>query len=112
MINKFFRIKKAQNSKNHLLFLVRLQLVMAHQIKSGKASSHGSPLGTDEVKLVRKKLKWNYEPFKIPAKILSEWRKIGESASSKAEKIKSYEPEFNIFNDEITSEIEQVKIDY
>ena len=43
---------------------------------------------------------------------MSEWRKIGENASSKAEKNKSYEPEFNIFNDEITSEIEQVKNDY
>ena len=36
------------------------------------------------------------------------WRK----RSSKAEKNKSYEPEFNIFNDEITNEIEQVKNDY
>ena len=31
--------------------------------KSGKSSSHGSPLGDDEIKLVRKKLKWSYEPF-------------------------------------------------
>ncbi|MDC0903098.1 transketolase [Pelagibacteraceae bacterium] len=46
--------------------------------KSGKASSHGSPLGDDEIALVRKKLKWNTEPFEIPQEILNEWKKIGD----------------------------------
>ena len=45
--------------------------------KSGKASSHGSPLGNDEIELVRKKLKWKNKPFEIPQEILNEWRKIG-----------------------------------
>ncbi len=45
--------------------------------KSGKASSHGSPLGDDEISLVRKKLKWKSQPFEIPQEILNEWRKIG-----------------------------------
>ena len=30
------------------------------------------------MQLVRKKLKWKYEPFQIPKEILNEWRKIGE----------------------------------
>ena len=34
--------------------------------------------GDDEIKLVRKKLKWPYPPFEIPNKILTEWRKIGD----------------------------------
>jgi len=108
----FNALKKAQASKKPFAISCKTTIGYGSPNKSGKASSHGSPLGTDEVKLVRKKLKWNYEPFKIPEKILSEWRKIGENASSKAEKNKSFEPEFNIFNDEITSEIEQVKNDY
>ena len=45
--------------------------------KSGKASSHGSPLGDEEITLVRKKLKWNNKPFEIPQEVLDEWRKIG-----------------------------------
>ena len=31
--------------------------------KSGKASSHGSPLGVDEIKLVRKALNWKTKPL-------------------------------------------------
>ena len=46
--------------------------------KSGKSSSHGSPLGDEEISLVRKKLKWNSEPFKVPENILNAWREIGK----------------------------------
>ena len=58
--------------------------------KSGKASSHGSPLGDEEITLVRKKLKWNSEPFEIPEDILNAWRKIGEKGIKLEEKCKKY----------------------
>ena len=38
--------------------------------KSGKASSHGAPLGDEEISLVRKKLKWKNKPFEIPEEVL------------------------------------------
>ena len=39
--------------------------------KESKSSSHGSPLGTEEVELTRKNLKWNNEPFDIPENLAS-----------------------------------------
>ena len=57
--------------------------------KSGTASAHGSPLGKEEILLVRKKLNWKYDPFEIPENILNDWRKIGEKASLKAKKFEN-----------------------
>ena len=37
--------------------------------KGGKASSHGSPLGDDEIALTRKALNWNYGAFEVPKEI-------------------------------------------
>ena len=54
--------------------------------KSGKASSHGSPLGDDEITLVRKKLKWSNKPFETPKEILDEWKKIGDKGDLLEEK--------------------------
>ena len=73
-------LKKAQNSKKPVAISCKTKIGYGSPNKSGKASSHGSPLGEDEVKLVRKKLNWNYEPFQIPKELLNEWRKIGVKA--------------------------------
>jgi len=45
--------------------------------KQGSESTHGSPLGADEVAAARKALGWNYEPFSVPDEILDAWRQIG-----------------------------------
>ena len=77
----FRALKKVQNAKRPTVISCKTKIGYGSPNKSGKASSHGSPIGTDEIKLVRKVLDWNYEPFKIPKNILKEWRKIGNKGS-------------------------------
>ncbi len=42
--------------------------------KAGKESSHGAPLGKDEVAATRAALNWPHAPFEIPAAIADGWR--------------------------------------
>ena len=79
-------LKKAQKSIRPVAISCKTTIGYGSPNKSGKSSSHGSPLGESEIKLVRKKLKWNYEPFKIPSELLNEWKKIGKNASQDAKK--------------------------
>ncbi len=71
-------ISKASKSNKPTIISCKTIIGFGSPNKSGKASSHGSPLGDDEIALVRKKLKWKNQPFDIPQKILNEWRKIGD----------------------------------
>ena len=82
----FKALKKAQKSKKPFAISCKTKIGYGSPNKSGKASAHGSPLGRDEIKLVRKKLNWKHKPFEIPNSILNNWRKIGERASLKAKK--------------------------
>ncbi len=45
--------------------------------KGGKSSSHGAPLGDDEIKVTKEALGWNYGPFEIPENVLETWRAAG-----------------------------------
>ena len=74
-------INKAKKTKKPSLISCKTIIGFGSPNKAGKASSHGAPLGEDEIKLIRKKLKWPYEPFKIPQEILNHWRKIGEKGT-------------------------------
>ena len=93
-------ITKASKTKKPTIISCKTIIGFGSPNKSGKASSHGSPLGDEEIVLVRKKLKWNNQPFEVPQEILDEWRNIGnkgeqlenkwlETVNKKNPKIKS-----------------------
>ncbi len=79
-------IKKSLKSNKPNLISCKTIIGYGSPNKSGKASAHGSPLGEEEIKLVRKKLKWKYEPFEIPKEIINEWRKVGEKGEVEEKK--------------------------
>jgi transketolase len=77
----FKALKKVQKAKKPTVISCKTKIGYGSPNKSGKASSHGSPLGVDEIKLVRKQLNWKYKPFEIPNNILNEWKKIGNKGT-------------------------------
>ncbi len=70
-------ISEAQADKERpSLVICRTIIGYGSPNKAGKASSHGEPLGEDEVQLTRKQLGWNYEePFTVPPEALEHLRK-------------------------------------
>ena len=83
-------LKKVQKAKRPTVISCKTIIGYGSPNKSGSAVAHGSPLGNDEINLVRKKLKWKSEPFKIPKQILNEWREIGNKGSKEELKWKKY----------------------
>jgi len=99
-------IKKSSKSKKPNIISCKTVIGFGSPNKSGKASSHGSPLGDDEIALVRKKLKWPHASFKIPEDILNTWKKIGEKGDSLEKKWSS---NLNKKNSKIKKELELIQ---
>ena len=71
-------LTKAQTSDKPTLIACKTTIGFGAPTKAGKSSSHGSPLGADEIKGAREALGWNYPPFEVPNEVLSSWRAAGE----------------------------------
>ena len=50
--------------------------------KENTASSHGSPLGDDELKGAKENLGWEHGPFELPGHIETAWRQVGEKGAA------------------------------
>lgn len=60
-------------SKKPTLIICKTTIGYGSPNKGGKESSHGAPLGADEIALVREALGWSHEPFEIPADVYAGW---------------------------------------
>ena len=110
----FKALRQAQNAKKPTIISCKTKIGFGSPNKSGKASSHGSPLGSDEINLVRKKLHWNSKPFIIPQNLLNEWRSIGEKGISLEKNwnkiyLKNKKQINKIFNQNFSKELKKEK---
>lgn len=74
-------ISLAKLSNSPTLISCKTKIGYGSPNKESTSSSHGSPLGKEEIELTRKKLDWNSEPFIIPENLLNLWRKFHERNS-------------------------------
>jgi transketolase len=65
----------ARRSDRPVLIACRTTIGYGAPTKAGSASTHGSPLGAQEVAGAREKLGWGYPPFTIPEPIAAAWRR-------------------------------------
>jgi transketolase len=70
-------IERARRSDRPTLIACRTVIGYGAPTKAGKASTHGSALGPEEIAGAREKLGWRHPPFEVPAPILSAWRASG-----------------------------------
>ena len=70
-------IAKAQQTDTPSLICCKTKIGYGAPTKEGSASSHGAPLGEDEIKGTRENLDWPHAPFEVPEEILNAWRAVG-----------------------------------
>jgi len=70
-------IEKAKGSNTPSLICCRTKIGFGAPTKEDSSSSHGAPLGDEEIAGARKNLDWPHAPFEIPDDVLSMWRSLG-----------------------------------
>ncbi len=70
-------IAKAKTDKRPSMIACNTTIAFGAPTKAGSSSSHGSPLGKNEIAGAREKLGWSHGEFEVPDAILSAWRDTG-----------------------------------
>jgi transketolase len=87
-IKKALELAKA-NAKQPSLICCNTVIGWGSPNKEGKESSHGAPLGDDEIKLTRERLGWKHDAFVIPDEYYSAWdaKQQGQELEAQWQKI-------------------------
>lgn len=75
-------IEAARNSDKPSLIACKTIIGYGAPNKQGTASTHGAPLGDDEIALTREALGWEHAPFEIPDHILDAWRSLSSRGAT------------------------------
>jgi transketolase len=70
-------IEWARRSDKPTLIACKTVIGYGAPTKQGKASTHGEPLGAEEIGGAREKLGWASAPFEVPDGVLAAWRAAG-----------------------------------
>jgi len=112
-------IVQAKNSDRPTLICCKTKIGFGSPNKEATSSSHGSPLGKEEIKLTKKKLNWIHEEFIIPDDLLSEWRSFANRNTEAKKKWQNKNnkflnsSEFNeFFNAKLDSKIKEEIINF
>ena len=70
-------IESARKTDTPSLIACKTKIGFGAPTKEGSSSSHGSPLGDEEIAGARKNLGWEAGPFEIPSEVLNTWREVG-----------------------------------
>ncbi len=78
-------IKEAKKSDKPTLIICKTLIGKGSPNKEGSESTHGSPLGADEIAATKANIGWNYGPFEIPEEIYNAWdaREAGDAREEK-----------------------------
>lgn len=106
-------IKIAKKNSSPTLIACKTKIGFGSPNKESKSSSHGSPLGVEEIDLTRKKLGWPYSNFEIPEDLLQIWRRFSSRNDSTKNKWisdnneLSYSENFkNFFSEELSKTVD------
>lgn len=97
----------AQSAAQPVMIACKTTIGYGAPTKAGKSSTHGEPLGAEEIAGTRTQLGWTAAPFEIPGDVLNAWRtagKRGQSARAAWEKRTASLPKGALTNP-ITAEI-------
>ncbi len=78
-------LQAAQSATKPTMIACKTTIGFGAPTKAGKASTHGEPLGPDEIKGTREKLGWPHDAFVIPENILAAWRAAGARGNAARE---------------------------
>ena len=71
-------IEQAQHSDKPTLIACKTTIGYGAPHKQGTPKVHGSPLGAEELALMKQQLGWTSEPFEVPNEIMAYWRAAGQ----------------------------------